>query len=503
MDTLTRREWICRMVAGLAMLGGGCATMSPSEETKLGSEAAEEIERTMGLVRDPRLVEYFRGVGGRLAQAAQRPDVAWQFNVADDEQSNAFALPGGWCYVTRGILAVLNTEDELAGVLGHEMAHVLERHSARMAGAASPFAVLFGLPAAILGTVSPTLGGIVGGTGRLASGVVLASYSRDQEREADERGIALAARAGWDPAALGTALHTLDAEEALAGGDPDRARFLSSHPSGRERVADIQRIAGAQSRPARPPIAARRAEFLGRIEGLLVGDNPANGVFLGSLFVHPDLDVALEMPPQWKTLNTPEAAGAVAMPDGDAAVILSLVGPGDDPVAGARADGLRDPHVGRLQRTQISGLPAARLLADTREGERVALTWVAHRKRILRVAGIARVRAWDRQGPALERSAASLRPLRPADRERISESRLQIRPARAGDTVAQVLARGGSTWNAARIAMANGVAADARLDAGWPVKVPVARRYAPAVRPAAWGPPASARRATASAGWPS
>jgi len=468
------------MVAGLAVLGSGCATISPSEESKLGGNEAEEIERTIGLVRDPRLVAYVRGVGGRLAQAAQRPDVAWQFNVADDDQSNAFALPGGWAYVTRGLLAVLNTEDELAGVLGHEMAHVLERHAVRRAGAATPFAVLFGVPAAILGTVSPTLGGIVGGTGRLASGVALASYSRDQEREADERGIALAARAGWDPAALATALQALDAEETLAGGDPDRTRFLSSHPSGRERVADIERIARAQGGAPRPAVAGRRAEFLGRLDGLLVGDNPANGVFLGSLFVHPELDVALDTPAQWKTLNSPEAAGAVATPDGDAAVILSLVGAGDDPVAGARADGLRDPHVGRLQRVQVSGLPAARLLADTRDGERVALTWVAHRKRILRVAGIARLRTWDRHGPALERSASSLRPLRPADRERILESRLQIRAARAGETVTQVLARGGGTWNAARTAMANGTTVDTRLDAGWPVKVPVARRYAPA-----------------------
>lgn len=466
------------MLTALAALTAGCATVSPREEKKLGREAADEVEQTIGLVRDPRPLEYVRRVAGRLAQAAQRADIAWQVNVADDGAPNAFALPGGWVYVTRGLLALLNTEDELAGVLGHEMSHVTERHAVRQARASTPFTVLFGVPAAILGTVSPTLGGIVGGTGQLLSKVTLAPYSRDQEREADERGIALAARAGWDPMGLAASLHALHEEEALAGGDPDRVGFLATHPSGRERVATIQDLARRQARAPAAPIAGTRSAFLGRIEGLVVGDNPATGVFLGTLFVHPDLDAAVEMPAGWKTANTPAAAGAVAPPDGDAAVLLGVAGPGDDPIAGAKADGLKDPDLKRLERLQISGLPAARALAETRDGDRVALTWIAHRQRVFRVLGLAPRRAWDRYGAVLDRAARSFRPLRPADRERIVESRLRLRPARSGETVAQVLARGGGTWDAARVAVANGVTPNAKLETGWPVKVPVAQRYA-------------------------
>jgi predicted Zn-dependent protease len=473
----TRREWAGGCAAALAMLAGGCATLTPSEERKLGGEQAEEIEKSVGLVREPRLVGYVRQIGGRLAQAAQRPDTPWQFNIADKADANAFALPGGWVYVTRGLLALLNTEAELAGVMGHEIAHVLARHAARRVGAATPFAVLFGVPAAILGTVSPTLGDIVGGTGRLASGVALASYSRDQEREADDRGVALAARAGWHPGGLGSFLRTLEAEEVLAGADPNRSRFLSSHPSSDERVERLQAAARIPVTPAGPIAGSRRA-FLGRLEGTVVGENPDNGVFLGSLFVHPALDAAIEMPAQWNTVNTPEVSGAIATPDGDAAVLLSLVGPGEDPVAGARADGLKDVHLTQLQRMQIAGLPAARLRADTRDDDRVLLTWIAHRKQVMRVTGLTAAHRWDRYGPAIERATGSFRPLRPADRERIVESRLRVREARAGETVEQVLARGGSTWNAARIAMANGTSVNTRLDAGWPVKVPVAQRYA-------------------------
>jgi len=473
---LTRRQFSGGLGAALAFLGGGCAIISPSEERKLGEEAAEEVERTAGLVDDPKIVGYVRQVAGRIAAAAQRPDVAWQFNVTDDIEPNAFALPGGYVYVTRGLVALLNREDELAGVLGHEMAHVLERHAARRAGAATPFAVLFGIPAGLLGAISPTLGGIVGGTGELASGMVLASYSRDQERDADLRGIGLAARAGWDPAGLADFLHTLEREEALSGQDPNRPGFFATHPATPERVGNVRAAGRTQTRAAGTPIAGTRTTFLRKLEGLVVGDNPAAGVFLGQVFVHPGLDVALEMPAGWKTINTAEAAGAVAR-DGDAAVVLSLSGPGTDPVAMARSDGLSDDQLKNVRRTRIASLPAALLVADTRSGERAVLTWIAHQQRVFRVTGVARVRDWGRYGGILERIGGTFRPLLLSDHERIRESRLRIRPAAAGETVAEVLARGGGTWSAAQMAVANGVTADAKLEAGWPVKVPVSRRY--------------------------
>ncbi|HEY7518864.1 MAG TPA: M48 family metalloprotease [Methylomirabilota bacterium] len=472
---LTRREWSRGLIAAAAMLSAGCGTISPARERELGRGEAEEIERTMGLVQEPRVLGYVRQVGARLAEAAQRSDISWEFSIADDASANAFALPGGWCYVTRGLLVLLNSEDELAGVLGHEMAHVLERHAVRRAEAATPFAVLFGVPAAILGTVSPTVGDIVSGTGRLASGAALASYTRDQEREADDRGIALAARAGWDPRGLARALRTMEREDALAGKDPGRVRFFASHPTAPERVARIEAAALAPTKTATPPARARDA-FVRRLDGLVVGDNPAIGVFVGSRFVHPELDVALEMPARWKTLKSREAAGALA-PDGDAAMIVHAVTAGDDPVAGAKADGLGEASLKQLKRRQIASLPAAGLVANTRDGDRVTLTWIAHRHRIIRVTGIAKGSAWDRHGGTLERATESFRPLRSSDREPLVHSRLRIRPAGAGETVAQVLGRGGGTWDAAQMAVANGTTQEARLDAGWPVKVPVAERY--------------------------
>ena len=474
---LTRREWGCGLIFATGLLASGCATISPREESALGREAAEEFERVTGLVRAPRIVDYVRRVGDRLVGGAQRRDVAWQFNVADEAEANAFALPGGWVYVTRGLLALLNSEDELAGVLGHEMAHVLERHAVRRVEAATPMTILFGVPAALLGAVSPTVGGLVGGTGRLVSTLALASYNRDQEREADDEGMALAARAGWDPAGLGSFLHTLERTEVLAGKDPNRPRFFSTHPSAPERVARIRTAAGTLPRADVAALAPGRGAFVGRLEGLIVGDNPAHGVFVDSRFVHPELDIAIDMPAGWKTAKSAELAGAVAALDADAAVIVHAVTTGDDPVAGARADGLSDAQLKRLQRAQISSLPAARMRADSRDGERLSLTWVAHRNRIVRVTGVAPIKVWDRYAPMLERATQSFRALRPADRERVMHSRLQVRRARPGETVAAVLARGGAMWSAAEAAVANGTTVEARLEADWPVKIPVTERY--------------------------
>jgi predicted Zn-dependent protease len=481
---LSRRQCCTRLAALLGGLAASaCATLSPRQEQRIGAEEAREVERTVGLVRERRLVEYIEAIGTRLAQATGRPDIAWHWAVADDSDANAFALPGGWVYITRGLLALSNGEDEVAGVLAHEMAHVIERHAVRRVGAATPFAVLFGVPSGILGVVSPTLGGIVGGAGRVVSGLTLAPYSREQELEADRVGSALAARAGWNPGALAEFLGTLERAETLAPGASRRSSFFSTHPTTPDRVANIEALARVPSSALGGPIAGGRAAFVGRLEGLVIGPNAAHGVFAGPLLLHPDFDLALEMPARWKTASRPEAAGAVA-PDDTAVILLQLVAQGDDPVAGARADGLSDAQLARLQRREIAQQPAAGLTASTRDGTHVALTWIAHRRRIFRVTGVCGSSEWARHRDAFERTAASFRPLRHEDQARITESRLRIRSARAGDSIAQILARGGATWTPAQAAVANGVGTDRPLEPDWPVKVAVAERYRPAGSPA-------------------
>jgi predicted Zn-dependent protease len=453
---------------------GPIALISPERERQIGREEAEEVERSMGLVDDPALTGYVRQVGERLAAGAARP-VTWQFRVADEPEPNAFALPGGFVYLTRGLMALLNREDELAGLLGHEMGHVLERHAVRRVTAASPFALIFGVPAALLDKVSPTLGGVVGGAGRLASGLVLSPYDREQEREADRIGVSLAAAGGWDPRGLVGLLRTLEREERLEGRGQGRISFFSTHPSTPERVAGIEAAAAPLSKPRPAPTAATRARFISRLDRLLVGDNPAYGVFVGSRYVHPDLDLAVDVPSAWQLRLGPQGAGALS-PDGSAVVLLLAAGTGADPAEAARREGLTEPMVERLRRTEIGGLRAARLVADTRDGDRFDLTWVAHRQRVLRITAVTSVADWPRHREVFEGVVASTRPPSPADREKVTETRLRLEPARAGERLADVVARTRGAWEAPRVAVANGVAVDAALERGWPVKIAVRQR---------------------------
>jgi len=482
---VTTRRQCCRgLLAVLAASAlGGCASsstgpslVSTKKERELGQEAANEVEQTMGLVRNPALVGYVSEIGRRLAaQTPERPDTVYEFHVADDTEPNAFALPGGFVYVTRGLLALANSEAELAGVIGHEIGHVVARHSVRRLEASTPFAVLFGIPSAIVGVVSPTLGGILGGVGKLTSGLVLAPYSREQERDADRIGIGLAARAGWDPAGLPSMLHTLEREEALAGGDPSRVSFFANHPATPERVRDTTAAARALTRGGSQPIAGTRAAFLTRLDGLVVGPDPANGIFVKNVFQHPDLDLALEVPTGWKTRNTPAAALA-SEPQGRAVVALEAAGEGQDPVDGARKDGLDERQTQQLTRGKIAGLPAAQLIAQDRE-VRMHLTWIAYGGTVYRVAGISAIKSFETYREAFARTASSFRPLRQDEREKITEARLRSRPARSGESLGELVARAGGVWKVDRTAVANGVAADAKLADGFPVKVPISQRH--------------------------
>ena len=363
----------------------------------------------------------------------------------------------------------------MAGVIGHEIGHVMAHHSVRRLETATPLALLFGVPSAIAGIVSPTLGGIIGGVGSLASGMVLAPYSREQEREADRIGVDLAARAGWDPAGLPSMLRTLEREETLAGNGPSRVSFFANHPATPDRVKETMAVARTLVRGAARPIAASRSALLARLDGLVVGPDPANGVFVGSTFEHPDLGLVLDMPAGWKTKNAPASAIAV-QPNGRAAVALNLVAEGDDPEKGARADGLDDQVVRQATRQTISGLPAIRLVGQDRD-TRMHLTWIAYEHRVFRVTGVAAIRDFDAYRDTFARAASSFRRLGRDERERITEVRLRARPVRADESLATFIARTDGVWKVEQTAVANGVTVDAKLDDGFPLKVPIRQRY--------------------------
>ena len=167
-----------------------------------------------------------------------------------------------------------------------------------------PLQIVSALGGAATSIVSPALGRAVAGLGNLPGALVLASYGRDQEREADEVGQAMVAAEGWDPDVLGSFMDTLSREQALHGDDPARQGFLDSHPSTPERSTTARRRAASLTRATPDPIAPDHAAFLAKLDGMVVGRSASEGVFEGQRFLHANRDFTLVFPEEWETLNT-------------------------------------------------------------------------------------------------------------------------------------------------------------------------------------------------------
>jgi predicted Zn-dependent protease len=455
--------------------------VSEAKERELGEEESKNVAAEMGLYEDAALTAYVRSVGERLAAVSPRRDVAYSFQIVDIEEPNAFALPGGYVYVSRGLLALTNDEDELAGVLGHEIGHVAARHAVRRVSRAAPWAVVTGLGAAVTGIVSPTLGRVVGGVGGAAGALVLAPYSRGQEHEADQLGQEMAARAGFDPSGLSRLLHTLEREEALHPEGSRPMSFFATHPALPRRVADTEERARELSHGVGKRSAATPASFLRRLDGLPVGVRVKDGVFDGPLFLHPDLGFHVEFPPGWKTGNGRDAVGAAA-DNGGAAILLELAGPGSDPDAALRAfEQQTKAEVSRdAERMTIGGLPAIHTAAVARSRDRrvaIDLTWIAYGGNVYQVMGLTKPNAYDALRSVFRRTAGSFGPLTDAERAEIRETRIRLVPAKAGETVAALVARSSSAWDANMAAVANGLESADVPGAGRLVKVAVSEPY--------------------------
>jgi len=454
----------------LACGGGGTTQAAPRREVilrteaddeRVGEQTAMQVGGAMGFVEDAALGAYVDAVGKRLARYAPRGGFQYQFKIVDQDVPNAFALPGGYIYVSRGLLIMANSEDDLAGVLGHEIVHVAARHAAARQG------VIQGMP----GIVQALAGGTI------------AEYGRDQEREADRLGQGLAGLAGYDPQGLANFLTSLEFQERLQLGGSRLPRFFDSHPATAERTASASSRARMVAWQREPGIANGPAGYLEKIEGLVVGTGASEGVFQGSRFLHPELDFTLRFPPDWDTQNTREAVGAIS-PQRDAMISLAHEAMGQDPrraasdfLARAREQGLR---VDRTQPVVLAGMNAFRA-----EGHALAsgaalpveLTWIAHRGAIYRITGVSSPRAGTRYSGAFRSVVRSFRPLSAEARQSIRESRLRIVPARAGETLPELSERTGNLWNVQETAVMNGLYANAILASGQRVKVALPERY--------------------------
>ena len=298
------------------------------QEVQLGTEADQQISAQYGLYDDAEVQRYVERIGADVLQTSAYTDEStpanvrntpFYFRVLDSPVVNAFALPGGYIYVTRGLLSYLENEAQLAVVLGHEIGHVLGRHSSEQAARSQ--LNQFGLLGAAV------LGGVVGG-GQVAEGILnygsqatqllTLKYGRGAEREADRAGVAYAEFAGYDAAQAARFFVALQRLSENSGST--LPNFLSTHPNPDERAQTIPQLA-AQYDPQGTEIAAE--VYLQTIEGIVVGEDPRQGFVEGNTFYHPELRFQFSFPQGWRTQNSP-AAFVMAEPSGRAVIQLTL-----------------------------------------------------------------------------------------------------------------------------------------------------------------------------------
>jgi predicted Zn-dependent protease len=459
-----------------------CQFLGPSaqRDVQQGAEVAELVEQQIGVYAAPKTEAYLREVGGRLTTVVNDPRWKYFFQIVDQEEPNAFSIPGGGIYVSRGLLAFINREDELAGVLAHEIAHVTQRHSAKQ-HRESILPGLLSLPGNVVGgVVSENLGALINAPIDTVGGAWLSRYSRSQETEADRLGIRTAAQAGYDPMALADILQRLEQDVASQTGQVRRFRIFDSHPMTETRLKDIRRDASVLTPATKPRTAPDTAALFAKLDGLCWGENPEAGVFNKDQFLQPAIGFTLTLPTGWKHQNTPRYLVSVH-PKKEAFLLLGIAGPASNPEVTGEKFVQRMRSKARIEpvstrKSAIGVFPVFLVTYLDRSGRTpvyLHFAWVSMAGKTYQLIGLAPEKHWE----TLRNAALSLRPLTHTELASVTGKRLRITAARQGEGLETLAARTGNVWSSSYTALVNGLNAGVILDEGRLVKIAREERW--------------------------
>jgi len=466
-----------RGAMGLALVASlaGCATnpatgereislIGEGQEVAMGQEADPQIIASMGLYEDEAIQQYVNQIGQRLAAASERPDLPWTFRVIDDPTINAFAVPGGFIYITRGILAHMNSEAELAGVLGHEIGHVTARHSVSQMSKAQLAQLGLGL-GMIFAPEIAAFGDLAGAGLQL----LFLKYGRDDENEADELGVRYMRRTNYEPTELAEVMLMLERSSQMQEESGRVPEWLSSHPSPPNRVANIlAEVRNTQAEASGSGAAlVRRDEFIRRLDNMVYGVDPREGFFEGTTFLHPQLRFRFDFPSDWQTVNQKQAVQGVSG-NQDAAISITLA---QGTPAQAMQEFASDQNVqtrGSRQQS-INGLPAvtSEFAVATEQGTlRGLVAFVSHGNNTYQVLGYTPESRWGNYSSAISRSLGSFARLTDQAALSAQPERLDVVQVSSGMTLSTFLQRYPSTEEPEIVALINHLDGDARLNGG-------------------------------------
>ncbi len=444
------------------------ALMGEQQEIAMGREAAQQAVQQIGLYPDDQLQAYVSQIGKRLAADSERPNLPWTFQVVDDPAVNAFALPGGFIFVTRGLLTHLTNEAELASVLGHEIGHVTGRHSVEQMSKAQLAQI--GLVAGML--LKPELGEAYGGLAQQGLQLMFLKYGRDDENEADSLGLRYMVRDSYDPREMSGVFETLRrvGEREMKGAKVPQ--WLSTHPHPENRVQRInEQVAKLGQLPAQPTVGRER--FLQAVDNVVFGQNPREGYFRGNTFIQPELAFQITFPQGWKTSNTKQAVGAIS-PQQDAIVVVTLSDKSSPQAAAQEFFSQQGVQQGQALQANLGGLPSVARVFGVQRGQSGDLQGVAafveHNNRVYQVLGYTMADRWRNYDDVLSGSLGTFERVTDRNLLNVQPARVDIVSLPASMTLEEFARRYPSSVDLQTLAIINQADTNTRFPAGTEVK---------------------------------
>ena len=444
---MSRKTLVALSLLGLLLWIPSCAVnpvsgrpeimlLSEGDEVKLGGQTDVQVVKEYGIYDDPKLASYLNDLCRRMGKLSHRPNLPYQFKILDTSVVNAFAVPGGYIYFTRGILASLNSEAELAGVMGHEIGHVTARHSAEKYSRAQLAGIGLGL-----GSIFSDTFRALSDFAQLGVGMLFLKFSRDDERQADDLGVEYASRAGYDASQLAHFFETL--ERMNPGSDRSGLPgWFSTHPNPENRVQVVRaRSVEWRQRLGKGDLEVRREEYLRFMDGLVFGEDPRQGYVEEGIFYHPVLRFQFPLPPDWKLNDTPSQMQMVSK-EKDAAILFSIAsGPSPKEAAGSFVDKTKAVVI-RSEPIEVNGLPSYRLISEVRTQQgllKVISYFIEKERRIYVFHGISSVARFQKSMGLFERTMGQFKALTDSRKINVQPDRIRVRTASKDETLDKAL----------------------------------------------------------------
>jgi predicted Zn-dependent protease len=437
--------------------------ISEEQEIAMGREADQQITAQYGVYDHPGLNQYIDTIGQEMATLSHRPELDYEFKVLDTEVVNAFAVPGGYIYVTRGILGYLNSEAELAGVLGHEIGHVTARHTASRMSKQMAFNVGLGV-----GSIVSEEFAQAAKFAKYGVQVLFLKYSRDDERQSDRLGVEYSSQAGYDAHKMANFFNTLERLNPGGGALPG---FFSTHPNPEDRVEAINDYTDEfrQKRGIAAADTVARERYLRAIEGIAMGENPRDGYTEGNTFYHPNMRFYFPFPRGWDLTNMPQQVQIVS-PDENAFLLLQVAKATSARAAAEEFVNESEAEVRWRDPARINGLSAYRVRSKVEDLE-VLSTFYELDNRVLVLHGGTNDDFGDYAND-FELTHQGMDRLTDRSKIDVDVRRLRIKPAPPAGNVRGALQDLGVSQNdLEKTAIMNGLNLDESVEAGYLLKV--------------------------------